>query len=179
MDEKEKDIEKPVEEKEKEKEQEKPKEEPTKEDKAEEKQEKPVEEKAEEPKKEEKVEDSKELTEALAEVQTLTTTVETLTTEKAELTDQVKEYESLIEGLVETKMEQVPEEYRDLIPENLTLPQKLDWINKLESKGLFNKEEKKKPEVEVGKPLNTDAPAVNMEKLTIGQKLAMAYSGNK
>lgn len=57
--------------------------------------------------------------------------------------NRAKELEGVINGLLETKLTAIPEDFRDLIPGNLTPEQKLDWINKAEAKGLFSKKEQK------------------------------------
>lgn len=155
--------------------------------------------KQEEPKKEPKKEESKqeevqdqnnselqsvrkELEEAnkkVAEIEGLNATIETLKNEASQKDTVIKEYEDLITKMVETKMEQVPEDYKDLIPDNLDLKGKLSWLEKAEAKGLFTKEEKKKPNVEIGKPLNVDVPAVDTAKLSGGELLRMAYNSIK
>ena len=91
----------------------------------------------------------------------------------------IKEYEELIGKMVETKMEQVPAEFKELIPDNLDLKQKLSWLEKAEAKGLFTKEEKKKPNVEIGKPMNIETPVADTSKMSAGQLLRMAYSSIK
>lgn len=147
--------------------------------------------KPEEPKKveevkkvEEKSEDvdvdglKKELEEAKAEaskVVELNSTIETLQKDVQSKDSVIKTYEELVSNLVNTKMANVPEEYKDLIPENLDLMQKLSWLEKAEAKGLFNKEEKQKPNIEIGKPLNVEAPKVDTSKLSGSQLLRMAY----
>lgn len=153
----------------------------------------PKEPKVEEPKKEEKeagaeevkvdVEKLKaELLEAQGkakEVETLTATVETMKVEAEKTKAELKEYEELVSNLIETKLKEVPEDYKELIPDNLSLKQKLNWLEKAEAKGLFNKEEKKKPNIEIGKPMNVDAPSVDTSKLTGSQLLRMAYNSVK
>lgn len=153
----------------------------------------PKEPKVEEPKKEEKeagaeevkvdVEQLKaELLEAQGkakEVETLTATVETMKVEAEKTKAELKEYEDLVTNLIDTKLKDVPEDYKELIPDNLSLKQKLNWLEKAEAKGLFNKEEKKKPNVEIGKPMNVDAPSVDTSKLTGSQLLRMAYNSVK
>lgn len=91
----------------------------------------------------------------------------------------IKEYEELIEKMIATKMEQVPNEFKELIPDTLDLKQKLSWLEKAEAKGLFNKEEKKKPSIEIGKPMNIETPVADTSKMTAGQLLRMAYSSIK
>lgn len=63
-----------------------------------------------------------------------------------------KELETLIQGMVETKLQAVPKEMVDLVPTNITVEQTLDWLNKAESKGLFGTG-KTEPK-EIGKPSN-------------------------
>lgn len=172
--------------------------EPKKESKVEEKPQEPKKEskkepKVEEPKKEEPQEPKNpteegtvdinqlkaELEEAnkkVAEVEALNGTVAALQKEAESKDAIIKEYEDLVGKMVETKLSQVPEEYRELIPDNLNLKQKLSWLEKAEAKGLFTKEEKKKPNVEIGKPLNVDVPQVDTGKLTGSQLLRMAYN---
>ncbi|MGV2685139.1 hypothetical protein GNF82_12140 [Clostridium perfringens] len=60
------------------------------------------------------------------------------------------EYEKMLDGMVQAKLDSIPEDLRELVPSHLSLSEKMDWINKAESKGLFNS----KVEVEVGKPTN-------------------------
>lgn len=153
----------------------------------------PKEPKAEEPEKEEKeagaeevkvdVEQLKaELKEAnkkAGQVETLTATVETMKVEAEKTKAELKEYEELVSNLIETKLKEIPEDYKELIPDNLSLKQKLNWLEKAEVKGLFNKEEKKKPNIEIGKPMNVDAPSVDTSKLTGSQLLRMAYNSVK
>lgn len=153
----------------------------------------PKEPKVEEPKKEEKeagaeevkvdVEqlkaELKEANEKAGQVETLTATVETMKVEAEKTKAELKEYEELVSNLIETKLKEVPEDYKELIPDNLSLKQKLNWLEKAEAKGLFNKEEKKKPNIEIGKPMNVDAPSVDTSKLTGSQLLRMAYNSVK
>lgn len=113
------------------------------------------------------------------EVDALSTKVDSLSAEVKEKDSVIKEYEELLDGMVKTKMENVPSDLKDLIPENMSLKQKLSWLEKAESKGIFNKESKKKPSVEIGKPMNVETPAVDTSKLTATQKMAMAYSNTK
>ncbi len=100
----------------------------------------------------------------------------TLKTEIETVNTQLKAYEELVGELVNTKLAQVPEEFKELIPSNLDLRQKLDWLTKAEDKGLFNKEEKKAPAVEIGKPMNMESDSVDTAKLTGSQLLKLAYN---
>lgn len=120
-----------------------------------------------------------ELTEAnkkAQEVEALNTTITDMKKDSEEKDVIIKDYEDLVGKLIETKLEQIPAEFKDLIPDNLDLKQKLNWLEKAESKGLFTKEEKKKPNVEIGKPMNVDVPQIDVSKLSGSQLLRMAYS---
>lgn len=116
------------------------------------------------------------LTEKAGKVETVSKENETLKKDIETKDTRLKEYEELITKLVETKLGQVPEEYKELIPDNLDLTQKLNWLDKAEAKGLFNKVEKKKPNVEIGKPMNIEPENVDTTKLTGSQLLKLAYN---
>lgn len=117
-----------------------------------------------------------EATEKAKEVEGLTATVETMKQEVEAQKTAIAEYEKLVGELVEAKMKQVPEQFKELIPDNLDIKQQLNWLGKAEAKGLFTKEAKKKPDVEIGKPMNVDVPQVDTSKLTGSQLLKMAYN---
>jgi predicted nuclease with TOPRIM domain len=51
--------------------------------------------------------------------------------------ERVAHLEKVIDKLIESKLEKIPEAYRDLIPENLAPDEKLEWLTKAEEKGLF------------------------------------------
>ena len=114
-----------------------------------------------------------------SEVEGLNTTIETLKQEVESKDSIIKEYEDLLGKMVETKMEQIPKDFADLVPENLDLKQKLSWLEKAEAKGLFNKAEKKKPNIEVGKPMNVENASVDTSKLNASQLMRLAYSSVK
>lgn len=116
------------------------------------------------------------LTEKAGQVETVSKENETLKKDIETKDTQIKQYEELVTKLVETKLEQIPEEYKELIPDNLDLTQKLSWLEKAEAKGLFNKVEKKKPNVEIGKPMNIEPENVDTTKLTGSQLLKLAYN---
>ncbi|MBT2714732.1 hypothetical protein [Bacillus sp. ISL-57] len=75
--------------------------------------------------------------------------------------DRNKQLEGVINGLLETKLQAIPENFRDLIPENLTPELKLEWINKAETKGLFSKA----PQQPVGEQTNgSEKTAITKEQ---------------
>ena len=94
--------------------------------------------------------------------------------EKAEGT--IKEYEDLLNKMIENKMSVVPDEFKDLIPSNLNITQKLEWLNKAEEKNLFNK--KNAPEIEIGKPMGSGVNdhQVDIDSLSSSGILSMAYN---
>lgn len=95
------------------------------------------------------------------------------------LQTKVTEYETVIKGMVEAKVANVPEEYRELLPDG-SLSKQLDWINKAEEKGLFSNEKKTNPAVDIGKPLksgNADGSKGTPEKVTAHQRLSNFFSG--
>lgn len=74
-----------------------------------------------------------------------------------------KELETLITGMVETKLQAVPKEMHDLVPANLTAEATLEWLNKAESKGLFGTPEVK----DIGKPSNKSNEAPKLDKANL------------
>lgn len=90
----------------------------------------------------------------------------------ATLENKATAYENVITNMVETKLAGIPEELHDLIPANLTVAERLDWINKAEAKGLFAT----KKEVEIGKPMNVPHPEQDFSKMSAMELFTMAYS---
>jgi hypothetical protein len=96
----------------------------------------------------------------------------------AKLEAQVKSYETLMNEMVSTKLQAVPEDMQELIPEGLSTEQKLAWINKAEAKGLF----KPKDKVVIGQPLNHSSEqdkVERMKKMNPLQLLASYYGDSK
>lgn len=90
----------------------------------------------------------------------------------ATLESKATEYENVINSMVETKLAGIPADMHDLIPANLTVAEKLDWINKAEAKGLF----KPKANVEIGKPTNVPHLEQDLSKMSAMELFNMAYS---
>ncbi|WP_338461566.1 hypothetical protein V5G20_17800 [Brevibacillus borstelensis] len=95
---------------------------------------------------------------------------------KAETTEQrVQQLESVISQLLDAKLENIPEDFRDLIPANFTVEQKLEWIATAEKKGLFAK----KTQQQIGDDTNApDKQKVDLNSLNPMQ-LFMAGYGSK
>lgn len=154
-----------VDEKEKEKEEEKPEKKPTK-----------KKEKAEEVDVDKLQKELKKATDKIAKLEEANNTIETMKKDAEKKDAVIQEYEQLLTNLVDTKIKQLPDKYKDLLPDNLDLKQKLSWLDKAEEKGLFKVEEKKNPNIEIGKPMNIEPPKVDTSKLTGSQLLKMAYN---
>lgn len=93
--------------------------------------------------------------------------------EKATAT--ITEYETLLTNLVDEKIKKIPEDLQDLVPTNMTLTQKLDWVTKAESKNLF-KEKKNIDGVEIGKSIGATSPKMDTENLSASSLFTLAYN---
>lgn len=91
------------------------------------------------------------------------------------LKGQVDGLEAVVSGLIDTKMQTIPEEYHNLIPDG-NLISKLDWMNKAEASGLFSA--KKNPNVEIGKPLNLGNKDEKANSNTSAQQKLSNYFSN-
>lgn len=96
------------------------------------------------------------------------------TTEK--LQSEVEKYKTLMGEMVASKLQAIPEDMHDLVPEGLSDEQKIAWISKAEEKGLF----KKQAQVVVGTPLNHSSNTEEkVQKMNPLQALVSFYSGSK
>jgi ribonucleoside-triphosphate reductase len=85
----------------------------------------------------------------------------------------VQQLEAVINGLLEAKLEGVPEEFRDLIPANLTPELRLEWLAAAEKKGLFGAKKKETP---VGESTNPAGKAAgDLNSMSPIQLLRAAY----
>lgn len=82
--------------------------------------------------------------------------------------------EGVMTSMLNTKMESISEEFHDLIPDNLSPEQKLDWISKAEAKGLF----KDKSQDPVGGATNPSGGKPDFDNMSTTQLLKFGY-GNK
>lgn len=108
--------------------------------------------------------------------ESLTKSVNTLTTDLEKKQTVIGEYEGILQNIVESKMKNVPEQFKELIPTNMSLTEKLGWLEKAETTGLFVTKEKTNPQVEIGKPMNMESPKVEAEKLSASELMKMAYN---
>lgn len=104
--------------------------------------------------------------------------LEALKTESAKKATQVTEYEGILSSLIEAKLSDVPEELKGLVPENLSIKDKLDWIIKAEKTGIFGGT---KGNIEIGKPLNPKDTKISADdsKLSASARMALAYESSK
>jgi uncharacterized coiled-coil DUF342 family protein len=86
------------------------------------------------------------------------------------------EYQKMLDDMVATKLNNVPEEFRSLVPEGMTATQKLDWLNKAEETGLFKPKEKV---TEIGKPMNIGRQKVDTKDMSPRDLLKFAFSSKK
>lgn len=92
------------------------------------------------------------------------------------LKGQVKDLEAVVKSMVDSKLESIPKEYHELMPEGNIVKQ-LNWIAKAEKSGLFKKADESK-DVEIGKPLNLGNRNEKANSATTGQqKLSNYFSG--
>jgi hypothetical protein len=93
-------------------------------------------------------------------------------------TEQVNEYEGILNALIDSKMEGIPENLKELIPEKLSLVEKMAWIDKAEKTGIFNTGN---PDgIEIGKPFNPSTKNnTNTSDMSASAKMALAYGTSK
>lgn len=90
--------------------------------------------------------------------------------------ERVEQLEEIINTLVESELEAVPEELRDIVPENMTPEQKLRWITNAKKKGLFGTATNEKADQQLGDSTNPQQQQqVDMSKMTVSQLLKSAY----
>lgn len=101
------------------------------------------------------------------------------TTDKDSSSGLVKEYEDVINGMLNAQIEAIPENMRELIPANLNLKEKMAWLNKASELGLF-KVQDKNIDIEIGKPLNPNnsKQALDTANASPSTLITMAYSNS-
>lgn len=90
----------------------------------------------------------------------------------------VSEYEGILNGIIDSKLQEIPENLRELLPANISLKERMDWIAKAEKSGLFKVSN---PDIEIGKPLNPNnvKQTTDTSKLSASAIMAMAYGNSK
>ncbi|MFT8313253.1 MAG: hypothetical protein ABF633_03245 [Clostridium sp.] len=90
----------------------------------------------------------------------------------------VTEYEGILNSIIEAKLSEIPEDLKTLVPENLPLKEKLDWITKAEKTGIFKG---KDTDIEIGKPLNPKDTKQHTDtsKMSASALMSLAYGNTK
>jgi chromosome segregation ATPase len=102
--------------------------------------------------------------------------LENTKTQYKQTSERVTQLEGIIQALVEAELEAVPEEMRDLVPENFTPEQKLSWITNAKKKGLFGTTKNVKEEQELGGATNNNQQQTqDISKMSINQLFRSAY----
>lgn len=91
--------------------------------------------------------------------------------------DLATEYEGILNGIIEAKLQEIPENLKELVPANLNIKERLDWITKAEKTGIFKQAN---PDIEIGKPLNPSnkKQSTDTSKLSASSLMAMAYGSS-
>jgi hypothetical protein len=91
--------------------------------------------------------------------------------------ERVEQLEGIIQTLVDAELEAVPEDMRDLVPENFTAEQKLSWITNAKKKGLFGATQNSKEEQELGGATNNqqNQQQADVGKMSVSQLFKSAY----
>lgn len=127
-----------------------------------------------------KAKDEKAKAEKLGEFEQLYRTadgqVKELTTKHESASQRVTALEGILGGMLETKMSAIPEEFHELIPEGMSLEQKLSWLDKAQAKGMFKKQE----DVVIGEATSRKAePKVDTKTMSPIEKILASYSKQK
>lgn len=86
----------------------------------------------------------------------------------------IAEYETALTAVVTQKLEQLPENIKALMPDNLSVAAQLNWVDKAEKAVPQQEQPVEKPVIEsIGKPTPVPtAPEIDIDKLTASQKLS-------
>lgn len=99
--------------------------------------------------------------------------------ESTQYSSRVQELEGIIEGMVQSKLEEIPEELHDIIPNGMSPEQKLQWIATAQSKGLFGAKTNPKENEELGGSTNNNGEKhVDVSKMS-ATELFMSAFGRK
>ncbi len=88
------------------------------------------------------------------------------------------EAESQMAKMADAILAEVPEAFRDLIPEGLPPADRVAWVQKAKAKGIFGEAAKQPapevPATDIGKP-KTQAPDVDLWDLPPSERMALGY----
>lgn len=110
--------------------------------------------------------------------------LENTRTQFEQTSERVGQLEGIIQTLVDAELEAVPEDMRDLVPENFSPEQKLSWITNAKQKGLFGTKETRNPkeEEQLGGATNSNKQQQQGQepsKMSIAEMLRSAYGSKK
>lgn len=91
--------------------------------------------------------------------------------------ERVKALEGVFSELLDAKLEAVPEDLRDIIPDGLSPEQKLAWVDRAERKGLFGQRQSEQPLGESTNPAKQETQ--DASKLNPFQMLKSGYGRKK
>lgn len=103
------------------------------------------------------------------------TELETYKTSSQQTSQRVEVLEGIIQTLVDAELEAVPEDMRDLVPENFTAEQKLSWITTAKKKGLFGTANTKENEELGGSTNQQPEQEQEVGKMSVSQLFKSAY----
>lgn len=86
-----------------------------------------------------------------------------------------QELEGIVSGLLDAKLDAIPEQFRGLVPDGLTPEAKLAWLTKAEASGLFAPKEQPRNNP-IGGGTNPPEDNVDYTKLSPQTMLGMAYA---
>lgn len=85
--------------------------------------------------------------------------------------EKAERLEGVVNNMLTAKLKGIPEDFHDLIPENLSSEQKLDWVTKAEAKGLF----KDNSEESLGGSTNPQEVPTDLDKLPVSKLFQSGY----
>lgn len=102
---------------------------------------------------------------------------DTAKTDAEQAKTRATQLEAALTAMLETRVASLPEDKRDLIPEGLSVDQKLVWIERAAAKGIFDAA----PQQPIGTPTNPSpkGTALNIENMSPGAMLAAGYGAQK
>lgn len=105
---------------------------------------------------------------------------ETAKNEATTANERATRLETVLSEMLTARLKAIPEDKRDLVPEGLTVDQKLLWLEKATAKGIFAATNQQ-PQQPIGAPTNP-APggqAVNLDNLSPLAKLTAGYGSKR
>jgi hypothetical protein len=96
-----------------------------------------------------------------------------------ESSERVTQLEMVIQTMVDSELEAVPEDMRDLVPESFSAEQKLQWITSAKKKGIFGTRENKEEQVVGGATNQQQTQEQDINSMSISQLMRSAYGKKK